>query len=92
MAKSGRQSTKVFISYSRKDNKFTRKLYDGLEAHKMITWVDWEDIPLTADWMEEIREAIESSDAFVFVLSPDSVDSEICRKAQHYLDRPAFCD
>jgi WD40 repeat protein len=80
MASSAKTSTKVFISYSRKDDKFTRKLYEGLEAHKMITWVDWEDIPLTADWMEEIRDAIESSDAFVFVLSPDSVESEICQK------------
>ena len=49
--------SKLFISYSRKDTAFTRKLYDGLETYDLITWVDWEGIPLTADWMEEITAA-----------------------------------
>ena len=38
-------------------------------------WVDWEDIPPTAEWMREVEVAIEGADTFVFVLSPDSLKS-----------------
>ena len=40
----------VFISYSRKDKDFVRKLGDSLFAQKHEAWVEWKDIPLTAEW------------------------------------------
>jgi hypothetical protein len=40
----------VFISYSRKDKDFVRRLGDTLVASKRDPWVDWKDIPLTAEW------------------------------------------
>jgi len=69
----------VFLSYSPKDGEFVRKLHDALEAAGRESWVDWEGIPPTAEWMEEIRQAIEAADTFVAVLSPASVTSEVCR-------------
>ena len=30
-------------------------------------WVDWEDIPPAADWMEKILRGIEDVDAFLFM-------------------------
>ena len=42
--------TKVFISYSRKDKPFVQSLHEQLSTHPIDSWVDWEDIPLTADW------------------------------------------
>jgi hypothetical protein len=44
----------VFISYSRKDKAFVSKLGDVLAAQKRDAWVDWRDIPLTAEWQQEI--------------------------------------
>lgn len=70
--------TDVFISYSRKDKEFVRKLHTSLEEHERDAWVDWENIPLTADWLEEIKAGIESSDSFIYVISPDSVQSDVC--------------
>jgi len=70
--------TDVFISYSRKDTEFVRKLHDSLEESGRDVWIDWENIPLTADWLEEIKEGIESSDNFIYVISPDSVHSDVC--------------
>ena len=70
--------TKVFISYSRKDGNFVRSLNDALAAVQREVWVDWEDIPASAEWLAEIEGAIEGAQAFVFVLSPDSVTSEVC--------------
>jgi WD40 repeat protein len=68
----------IFISYSRKDGEFVRRLQDALSRQKSDVWVDWKDIPPTAEWLQEIYAAIESSHTVVFVLSPDSVTSEIC--------------
>jgi hypothetical protein len=70
--------TDAFISYSRKDKAFVERLVDALESHDRDAWVDTKDIPLTADWLAEIYAAIEFADSFVFVISPDSVASEIC--------------
>ncbi len=72
--------TDVFISYSRKDKAFVQKLHNALQAEKRDTWVDWESIPLTADWWAEIQEGIENADAFVFIISPDSVTSAVCQQ------------
>lgn len=68
----------VFISYSRKDKEFVRRLNDALDAHGVNAWVDWEGIPLSADWMAEITKAIEGADAFLFVITPDSLASKVC--------------
>jgi hypothetical protein len=71
--------TEVFISYSRRDKEFIRRLHEALLAQKRDVWVDWEDIPPTADWRAEIRTGIEATNAMIFVISPDSVRSKECR-------------
>ena len=68
----------VFISYSRKDIEFVRKLNDSLDSSEIEAWVDWEGIPPSSDWMEEIARAIQGGDAFLFVISPDSLASKVC--------------
>ena len=74
------RASRVFISYSRKNKPFVEKLHAGLTELGVNTWVDWKGIPLTVDWWAEIQEAIEEADGFVFVISPDSLASEICAK------------
>lgn len=54
------------------------RLTEALKARDRDTWIDWKDIPLTADWLAEIYSGIEAADNFVFVLSPDSITSEAC--------------
>lgn len=71
-------NSKVFISYSRKNKEFVKKLNGALDDSGVDAWVDWEGIPPSADWMAEISAAIEGADAFVFVISPDSLASKVC--------------
>lgn len=71
---------RVFISYSRKDKAFVQKLNDALDKMGVHAWVDWEGIELASDWMETISQAIQGNDAFLFVISPDSLQSKICRE------------
>ncbi len=70
----------VFISYAREDSRLVRRLYEALEASRREVWVDWEGIPPTAEWLEEIYAAIDSANTFIFVLSPDSLASATCAK------------
>ncbi len=74
----------VFISYSRKDIVFARRLYDSLEASGRNAWIDWEDIPYSVDWWQEIRRALDEADSFVFIISPDSLASEVCNREITY--------
>jgi WD40 repeat protein len=69
---------KLFVSYSRKDSVAARKLITSFKEMEHDVWVDWEDIPPAVDWMEQIFDGIEGADAFIFLVSPDSVTSEVC--------------
>lgn len=70
--------TDVFISYSRKDKDFVRRLHDALQERGRNAWVDWEGIAPSAEWMKEINAAIEAADTFVFIITPHSVASPVC--------------
>ena len=76
--------TDVFISYSRKDEPFVRRLHGELSKAGRDVWVDWEDIPLTADWWREIQGGIETANTFAFIISPDSARSEVCYREVDY--------
>ncbi|HEY5730298.1 MAG TPA: toll/interleukin-1 receptor domain-containing protein, partial [Anaerolineales bacterium] len=69
---------KVFISYSRKDTEFAKKLTGELQKSDYDFWIDWEGIPHTVDWWREIEKGIEEADIFLFIISPDSATSKIC--------------
>ena len=70
---------KCFISYAREDQEAVRRLHDRLHESGHESWVDWESIPPSAKWRAEIRMAIEAANAFLFLLSPSSATSEVCR-------------
>lgn len=75
----------VFISYSRKNSNFARKLIDRLIFKGKDAWVDWEGIPLTApNWWMEIKTGIEAADNFLFIISPDSMASIVCNMELDY--------
>jgi hypothetical protein len=70
----------IFVSYSRRDMDIARAIVDALSKNEMDAWIDWESIPMGEDWAQEIYRGIEEADAFLFLISPDSVQSEMCRK------------
>src|SRR5215472_7956230 len=70
----------VFISYSRKDKEFVRRLDEELKRRDREAWVDWEGIPPGDTWEKTIYGAIEATNTFIFVLTPDSIASAVCGK------------
>ena len=72
--------TQLFISYSRKDINFARRLAGDLEKAGYVVWWDITDLRGGDDWVRVIPEAIETSDFFIVVLSPHATASEWVRK------------
>ncbi len=70
----------VFISYSRRNKEFTQKLYNALISVNRTVWADWDSIPAASDWFAEIKEGIEQTNSVLFILSPDWIKSNECRK------------
>ena len=70
----------VFISYSRKDIAFARLLHDALSQGQTETWIDWERIPVGEKWWQEICTAIEQAGIFLFIISAQSVGSDVCKQ------------
>src|SRR5512134_2109210 len=70
---------KLFVSYSRRDSVVARKLIEAFKSIEQDVWVDWESIPPAVDWLEQILRGIEEADAFLFLISPDSIASEVCK-------------
>ncbi|MBK9746002.1 MAG: SUMF1/EgtB/PvdO family nonheme iron enzyme [Chloroflexi bacterium] len=69
----------VFISYSRLDRDFVGKLREALADQKQDVWIDWESIPPSQAWWDEIQKGIARANNFVVVLSPNSLASPICQ-------------
>jgi hypothetical protein len=77
----------VFVSYSRRDDAFVGELREALRARGKDVWVDVEGIRDAEVFPAAIRSAIEASEAFAFVISPDSVESPFCeQEIRHAVD------
>jgi TIR domain len=75
------QSTaKVFISYSRKDIAFADRLEAALKARGFEPLIDRTEIYAFEEWWSRIEALIARADTVVFVLSPNSVASEVALK------------
>ena len=72
---------RLFISYSHQDELFLNELEKHLvnlqRENLLETWHDRKIIPGSA-WEDEIGEALNEAEIFVFLISPDFVASEYC--------------
>jgi hypothetical protein len=74
----------VFISYSRGDQAFALQLVGALAQRGSTAWLDRNDVLPAGEFREDIQAGIEEAGAFLFLLSPDSVISEECKKELDY--------
>jgi hypothetical protein len=79
--------TRVFMSYSRKDQPFVRRLAASLDEREFIS--DWDQattdpgnvstgISAEDQWWARLQEMISAADVVVFVISPNSAGSSVC--------------
>ncbi|MFN8377111.1 MAG: TIR domain-containing protein [Anaerolineae bacterium] len=78
----------VFISYSRKDERFARQLATALSNRGYDVWIDVEDIPAGMKWSSAIQQGLDSANAMIVVISPDSMAStNVEDEWQYFLDQ-----
>lgn len=69
----------VFISYSRADRHHAERIADELRRRGHEVSRDLEDILPTEEWRSRLEDLITEADVIVFLLSPKSAASEVCR-------------
>jgi WD40 repeat protein len=80
------ETVRAFLSYSRKDLAFARRLGTALDAHGVEAFVDISDIQAFEDWWTRTEALIRNSEAIVFVISPNSIQSPTCLKELQYAE------
>lgn len=81
-----RVRTTVFISYSRQDLVWVDHLVQSLLQHQVEVLIDREDIVQGEAWKPRIFSLIEQVDTIVFVVSPASLNSQICFEEVAYAE------
>jgi len=78
---------RVFLSYSRRDHDFTRRLASALAARGYAPDFDQSardptniDSGVSAEdeWWQRLKDMIAAADVMVFIVSPDSAASKVC--------------
>ena len=75
----------VFVSYSRRDSEFVRRLTEAVsDRGGRDVWLDTEGIQDGEVFPEVIKRAIEQSNTFLFVITPNAVNSAYCENEVEY--------
>jgi hypothetical protein len=85
--------SQVFISYSHKDKDFVQYLIYRLSQRDVSLWLDEDRIYASEVWRDTIHSGLNTSDAMILVVTPDSMDSDEVRKEWQYflsLKRPVI--
>src|ERR1700722_5019376 len=72
------QKTKVFISYSRVDLGFAKRILTALEVRNFDVLIDVSGIEPSEKWWQRIKQMITQADTVIFILSPEAVSSKVC--------------
>ena len=70
---------KIFVSYARVDLDFADQLVAALEALDYTVIIDRKGIHGAENWEQRLSQLILEADTIVFVLTPRSAASEVCR-------------
>lgn len=78
---------RIFISYSRTDETFARRLATSLSNMGADIWIDVEDIPAGMKWSSAIQQGLDGGDLLIVIISPESMSSRnVEDEWQYYLD------
>ncbi len=73
----------VFVSYSHLDNELAEKIITGLKQSMCRVWYD-EGLSVGESWNDKLADRINNAEAFIVILSQNSVESQFVRKEVNY--------
>ena len=74
---------KIFLSYARRDaSDLAERLFADLSANNCDVWQDIKRLGSGNSWTVEIERGLDRADVILALLSPASLDSNICRAEQ----------
>ena len=77
----------VFICYAPQDRQFVEDLSGALKKRRRLADVEWETLSANENAFERISRRVLATDTFLFVASPESVASPLCKSLlDHALD------
>ena len=85
MSENGEQAT-TFISYSRRNSAFVRRLYNDLMAAGVRPWLDRYDIAPGAIWDDAIQRGLDACSHVLIVLSKPAIESRNVHAEWNYAD------
>jgi small GTP-binding protein len=71
---------KVFLSHSSKDKDFVHQIAEKLEKNGIEVWLDEDKIKVGDSILQKIAQGLQETDYILYVLSPNSVDSNWVRE------------
>ena len=76
----------IFISHATDDDKIVDQIYEAITAAGLTAWVDHQKgITFGDNWLHEIEQGINDCDFGLFLMSPQSILSDFCKKECLYL-------
>src|SRR5215213_7233758 len=75
----------VFISYSKKNRDYARKLADHLLANGFDLWID-DRIDFGSNWEREIFKAVDGCGAIIVLMTPESYESIWVQRERQYAE------
>lgn len=79
---------RLFISYSRTDEAFARRLAESFSALGVDVWIDVEDIPAGMKWSSAIQQGLNKAELMLVIISPTSMaSSNVEDEWQYFLDK-----
>ena len=76
--------THVFVSYSTEDKAIMRQINLALMREGITIWTNKTDIKTGVEFQEEINKGIEGADNFIYLISPDALQSRYCQQEVEY--------
>lgn len=79
---------KIFVSYSRHDEAFAKKIAIWLsKTLNMGVWIDVDDIPPGVKWSAAIQDGLDNCEVMVVILTPESMESvNVEDEWQYFID------
>jgi hypothetical protein len=80
--------TRIFVSYSRQDEAFARRIALDLEHLGADVWLDIKDISAGEKWSTAIQKALQQADVMLVIISPASIAStNVEDEWQYFVDQ-----